>query len=278
MARIRTIKPEFWSSLQVIECSTTARLLFVGLWNFSDDAGRHIADCRRVKVEIFPGDSFSIEQIRGWIDELIKAGLLVEYTAETFTLWQVTGWSHQRIEKRSIKYPGPESSNGSRTVDDRSSNFDNGAERSGGKEEVSTERSGASVAPWPHRAAFFADNELLRKAAEVPVERKSARSLKQSAFATFEEPHLSETASLVEWHARQLSSNEPVMGATEADLLLVIATAIFATNHRNVKTSRVGIFIDILTKHRFRKVVRHLPKAAAALAEFRTPPTQGNVA
>ena len=31
MARIRSIKPEFWVSEQVAECSTSARLTFVGL-------------------------------------------------------------------------------------------------------------------------------------------------------------------------------------------------------------------------------------------------------
>ena len=41
MARIRTVKPEFWASEQVMECSPIARLLFIGLWNFCDDAGNH---------------------------------------------------------------------------------------------------------------------------------------------------------------------------------------------------------------------------------------------
>jgi hypothetical protein len=40
MARIRTIRPEFWTSEQVTECSMPARLLFIGLWNFCDDGGR----------------------------------------------------------------------------------------------------------------------------------------------------------------------------------------------------------------------------------------------
>ncbi len=43
MARIRTTKPEFWSSAQIIELSRDARLLFIGMWNFCDDNGRHKA-------------------------------------------------------------------------------------------------------------------------------------------------------------------------------------------------------------------------------------------
>jgi len=34
MARIRTIKPEFWTAEQVMELSRDARLLFIGMWNF----------------------------------------------------------------------------------------------------------------------------------------------------------------------------------------------------------------------------------------------------
>jgi hypothetical protein len=106
MARIRTIKPEFWVSEEVAECSTTARLLFVGLWNFSDDGGNHPASAKRVKMEIFPGDPFTPEQVQDWIDELLKVGLIVEYEGgDGKTYWHITGWHHQRIDKPSMKYP-----------------------------------------------------------------------------------------------------------------------------------------------------------------------------
>lgn len=47
MARIRTIKPEFWTAEQVMELSRDARLLFIGMWNFCDDAGVHQRHTRR---------------------------------------------------------------------------------------------------------------------------------------------------------------------------------------------------------------------------------------
>lgn len=106
MARIRTIKPEFCTSEQIGECSPTARLLFVELWCFCDDAGRHPASPLRLKAECFPFDSFTKEQMEGFIDELIDRGLLVEYKFEGQKFWQVTGWHHQKIDKPSIKY-GP---------------------------------------------------------------------------------------------------------------------------------------------------------------------------
>ena len=39
MARIRTIKPEFWIDDVIVELPFETRLLFIGIWNFADDAG-----------------------------------------------------------------------------------------------------------------------------------------------------------------------------------------------------------------------------------------------
>jgi hypothetical protein len=44
MARIRTLKPEFWDHPQLNRASVLARLTFVGLINFADDEGRGRAD------------------------------------------------------------------------------------------------------------------------------------------------------------------------------------------------------------------------------------------
>lgn len=111
MARIRSIKPEFWTSEQVADCSPIARLLFVGMWNFCDDQGVHPASAKRLKMEVFPADPFTTEQIEEWIDELREAQLITEYTAEGQEFWAVTGWHHQKIEKRTNKYPPPPAKN-----------------------------------------------------------------------------------------------------------------------------------------------------------------------
>lgn len=105
MARIRTIKPEFWTSEQVMECSTTSRLLFIGMWNFCDDAGNHPAAYRTLKAEVFPADDFTALQVEALVSELIAAGLVEEYEADGKRYWHVTGWHHQRIEKPNFKHP-----------------------------------------------------------------------------------------------------------------------------------------------------------------------------
>lgn len=106
MARIRTIKPEFCTSEQIVECSTNARLLFVCMWCFCDDAGRHPANAKRLKMEVFPGDAFTDAEIQAMVSELLKAGLLSEYKHDNLAFWQVTGWKkHQKIDRPSYKYP-----------------------------------------------------------------------------------------------------------------------------------------------------------------------------
>lgn len=108
MARIRSIKPEFWTSEQVAACSPLARLLFVGLWTFADDGGVHPASVRRLKMEVFPADPFDDATIAGLLAELVNAGLVREYDANGERYWFVTGWHrHQRIDKPTFRHPQP---------------------------------------------------------------------------------------------------------------------------------------------------------------------------
>jgi len=108
MARIRSIKPQFWTSEQVAECSPNARLLFIGLWSFSDDGGVHPANSARVKMEVFPSDSFSRDDISALINELITVDLLSYYLVDGRGYWRVSGWNHQKIDQPTYYYPGPD--------------------------------------------------------------------------------------------------------------------------------------------------------------------------
>ena len=109
MARIRTIKPEFWTSEQVADCTPAARLLFIGIWNFCDDHGVHPASTRRLKMEVFPSDSISDREIEAMVNELLLARLLYAYQVGQKSYWQVTGWAkHQKIEKPTYRHPLPQ--------------------------------------------------------------------------------------------------------------------------------------------------------------------------
>jgi len=99
MARIRTIKPEFWTSEQVMECSANARLLFIGLWNFCDDVGRMAMSPKRIKAQILPSDDVTSSDVLGMLQELSANGLIRFYTVDGKDYLAVTGWQHQRIDK-----------------------------------------------------------------------------------------------------------------------------------------------------------------------------------
>jgi hypothetical protein len=108
MSRSRTIKPEFWISEQIINCSIPARLLFIGLWNFSDDHGIHPNSFLKIKAEIFPADVFSIDDIKNLLQELIDNDLIIEYSVDDKEFLMVITWKkHQKIDKPTYKYPLP---------------------------------------------------------------------------------------------------------------------------------------------------------------------------
>jgi hypothetical protein len=108
MPRIRTVKPEFWTSEQILNLSPLARLLIIGLWNFCDDSGVHPASSRTLRAEVFPGDDISIVEVQALVDEMIQQGLVAPYEVAGKSYWHVTGWKrHQRIEKPTYKHPQP---------------------------------------------------------------------------------------------------------------------------------------------------------------------------
>ncbi|GFE57740.1 hypothetical protein AOG1_16200 [Geobacter sp. AOG1] len=85
--------------------SPIARLLFIGLWNFCDDAGIHPASIKSLKAQIFPVDDIDVASL---VDELIQEGLVDEYEVEGKSYWRVTGWQrHQRIDRPTFKHPLP---------------------------------------------------------------------------------------------------------------------------------------------------------------------------
>ena len=97
MARIRTIKPEFWVDEKVVELTPWARLLFIGLWNFTDDQGYIDDKPVRLKMQVFPGDSVNISEL---VSELVNAGLLDRYESPVGPVLKVRNWErHQRVDK-----------------------------------------------------------------------------------------------------------------------------------------------------------------------------------
>lgn len=100
MARIRTIKPKFWDDTKIGRISRDARLLYIGLWNFSDDIGVVIGDSIWLKSKIFPYDQIQIQQFEKWMNELVINGFicLLSYKGERF-IYLPSFTRHQVINK-----------------------------------------------------------------------------------------------------------------------------------------------------------------------------------
>lgn len=60
MARIRTIKPEFWRDEDLSSISAEAALLAIGLLNFADDEGYFSANTKLIECDVFPLRELSI--------------------------------------------------------------------------------------------------------------------------------------------------------------------------------------------------------------------------
>lgn len=106
MARIRTVKPEFWTDEKVVECTIPARLLFIGLFNFANDLGCMERSPKRIKMQVFPADLIDCEPL---IAELITHGLLTEYSVNGQEYLYIKGFAkHQKINRPSAtKIPAP---------------------------------------------------------------------------------------------------------------------------------------------------------------------------
>lgn len=98
MARIRTIKPDFFTSEQVVSLTPLARLLFIACWLEADRAGRLIWRIKTLKLRYLPGDDCNIEDLS---DELLRLGLIVVYEIEGQQLAEIpTFKKHQVINNR----------------------------------------------------------------------------------------------------------------------------------------------------------------------------------
>jgi hypothetical protein len=78
------------------------------MWCFCDDAGRHKASIRKLKMECFPGDAVGDAEVTRWVDELVRNDLIDEYTIQDQAYWQVNGWHHQKIDQPIVKHPNCE--------------------------------------------------------------------------------------------------------------------------------------------------------------------------
>lgn len=98
MARIRTIKPEFFTSEDIVNLTPLARLFYVSLWCESDREGRLEWKPRTFKLRYFPGDNCDIDLLA---TELTDSGLVILYEVNGILYAEIpTFKEHQVINNR----------------------------------------------------------------------------------------------------------------------------------------------------------------------------------
>lgn len=103
MARIRSIKPEFFSHEQMASKSAHARLLAIGLLTLADCDGRVRWVPMQVHSQVFPWEaSVNVEDLLG---ELIDVSYLVHYAIDGKRYVQITNFrKHQRLTGKEAAY------------------------------------------------------------------------------------------------------------------------------------------------------------------------------
>ncbi|TCK37997.1 hypothetical protein B0G84_3299 [Paraburkholderia sp. BL8N3] len=169
MARIRTIKPDFWSDEKIVELEPLARLFFIGSWNFADDRGNLPYSCAKLKMQILPADLADVALIVG---SLIAQGLLTEYSVKGHRYLHINGFAkHQRINRPSSPdYPTPEEADKTAALTERSNKLSEHQEigrassskrmqERADKSAALTEHSGTGARPLPPAAQAFDEGE-----------------------------------------------------------------------------------------------------------------------
>jgi len=111
MARSRMIKPEFWDDETLSKISRDARLVFIALWNFSDDYGVVKGNESWLKNHIFPyDDSMSHHGVfKQWLFELEKGRWILPFDHDGQKFYFIRQFQkHQTINRPSLqRNPAP---------------------------------------------------------------------------------------------------------------------------------------------------------------------------
>lgn len=114
MPRSRMIKPEFWDDEKLCSISLQARLIFIGLWTYSDDYGVVKGNPIWLKSKILPydgslntqeaisEDSVSAHGIVEWLSELEQIRCIVPFKHNNETFYYIRNFlKHQKVNRPS---------------------------------------------------------------------------------------------------------------------------------------------------------------------------------
>ena len=105
MARIRSIKPEFWDDEHIASLPIECRLFYIGCWTFADDQGVFNANPSFLKSRIFPyDDDLKVSDVKEWLKKLEELKMIVPFAYKRDRYYVVRTFAdHQVVDKRYFK-------------------------------------------------------------------------------------------------------------------------------------------------------------------------------
>lgn len=98
--RIRTIKPELWSSSDVMELTPLGKLAWIALISLSDDEGRLKTDVRHLDAVALRSGALS--ELQAQLDLMEDRGMIHQWTDDHASYIAVLNWKeHQKINRPS---------------------------------------------------------------------------------------------------------------------------------------------------------------------------------
>lgn len=119
MARIRSVKPDFFTSEVIASLPLSARLTFIGLWTYVDDNGVGLDNERLILAAVWPLEADPTAVLARTHEDLMKIaaagrnetrpGLITRYVHARRRLVHVTSWTeHQKVgHPGKPRYPLP---------------------------------------------------------------------------------------------------------------------------------------------------------------------------
>jgi hypothetical protein len=113
VARIRSIKPDFFTSETVASLPLSARLTFIGLWTYVDDNGVGLDNELLVTAAIWPLERDNLETLARTREDLARLSrerVVTRYRDSRKGYLFVTNWDeHQKVDHpRKPRYPRPD--------------------------------------------------------------------------------------------------------------------------------------------------------------------------
>ena len=102
MSRIRTIKPEFFTSEDIVSLTPLARLFYVSLWCEADREGRFEWKPKTLKMRYLPADDCDVSLL---CDELVNAGMVELYEVDGRVYAVIPGFTVTKSSTTANKPP-----------------------------------------------------------------------------------------------------------------------------------------------------------------------------